>query len=260
MTDERIIAYLLKELPEEELEQFEDECFAQERWPSQINLAEEDLIDAYLRGELTQEQHQRFEQNYLTTEARQERVLMAAAILRHVDERQTAAETPIAAQPNEHTWVGRLRAFWSGQTGTLRAASAFAVVVIIAGAVWLSVSRTQSPRTFIPLTLTNSSTNRSVGAQVNKVNFPLDVDELRISLTLPERLPPDARYRVELDNLDKAQGETKPLEIVGQDARFVSVVIPAAQLTRAQYALNLFAIKTDGTEKRIEGGYFFNVE
>ena len=52
MTDERIIAYLLEELPEDDLERFEDECFAQESWPAQINLVEEDLIDAYLRNEL----------------------------------------------------------------------------------------------------------------------------------------------------------------------------------------------------------------
>ena len=67
------------ELPEEDLERFEDECFAQERWPELIDLAEEDLIDAYLRNDLTPERRRRFEQNYLTTEARLERVSMAAA-------------------------------------------------------------------------------------------------------------------------------------------------------------------------------------
>src|SRR3712207_2093541 len=91
MTDERIIAYLLNELSEEESEQFEDECFAAEAWPPEINLAEEDLIDAYLRNELTAERRQRFEQNYLTTEERQERVRVAAALLHHIDERNAAS-------------------------------------------------------------------------------------------------------------------------------------------------------------------------
>ena len=104
MTDERIIAYLLKELPEEELEQFEDECFDQESWPSQLNLVEEDLIDAYLRDELTQERRQRFERNYLITEARQERVMMAAALLRHIDDaHRVGAEATVAAPPTAPT-------------------------------------------------------------------------------------------------------------------------------------------------------------
>jgi anti-sigma factor RsiW len=108
MTDERIIAYLLKELPEEELEQFEDACFDQESWPAQLNLVEEDLIDAYLRDELTEARRQSFERNYLITEARQERVMMAAALLRHVDAAPRAGtEAPVAAPTAAPTRRGR---------------------------------------------------------------------------------------------------------------------------------------------------------
>src|SRR5882724_9609551 len=89
MTDERIIAYLLEELPEEDLEQFEDDCFVQENWPAQIELVEEELIDSYLRNELDSERRKRFEQNYLTTQARHDRVSIAAALLRHIDEYNT---------------------------------------------------------------------------------------------------------------------------------------------------------------------------
>ncbi len=257
MTDERIIAYLLEELPEEELEQFEDECFAQESWPAQLSSIEEDLIDAYLRGELTQEQRQRFEQNYLTTEARRERVLMAAALLRHVDERQAAAKATVGVQPAEQTWTERLRAFWNSQTWALRSAAALTVLVIIVGVLWLARPRTPSTQTFATLTLNISSSNRADGAQAGIVKLPLPASALRISLMLPERLPPAVRYRVELEN---SKGETKPLEIAGQDPQFVSVVIPAEELAREQYVLKLFATKADGTEQRILGSYFFNAE
>lgn len=257
MTDERIIAYLLKELPEEELEQFEDECFALESWPVQVDLAEEDLIDAYLRDELTPEQRQRFEQNYLTTEARQERVHVAAALLRHVDAYHSDAKAPVAVRTTELTWAERFHAFWSSQSLALRSAAALATVAIIAGALWLSLSRAPSPQTFATLTLTISVSNRAEGAQAGKVRLPLNASALRISLTLPEQSPQAARYRVELENDD---GETKSLELAGQDAQSVSVVIPAAQLARGQYALRLFAIKADGTEQRIPGSYFFTVE
>jgi methionine-rich copper-binding protein CopC len=257
MTDERIIAYLLEELPEEELEQFEDECFAQENWPAQVDLAEEDLIDAYLRDELTPEQRQRFERNYLTTEARQERVMLAVALLRHVDEHQTDAKVTVAGPTTELTWADRFHAFWSSQTWALRAVAALALVTIIASTLWLSLSRAPSPQTFATLTLTISASNRAEGAQAGQVNLPLSADALRISLTLPEQLPRAARYRVELVN---DNGETKPLEVAGQDAQTVTVVIPAAQLARGQYALRLFAITADGTEQRINGNYFFNVQ
>jgi methionine-rich copper-binding protein CopC len=123
---------------------------------------------------------------------------------------------------------------------------------------WLSLFRAPSPQTFAALTLTiNVSNNRAEGAQASKVKLPLNASALKISLTLPERLPTAARYRVELEN---DNGETKGLEITEQEARSVTVVIPAEQLIRGQYALKLFTTKADGTEQRINGSYFFTVE
>ena len=260
MTDERIIAYLLEELPEEELKQFEDECFAHESWPPEINLVEEDLIDTYLRGELTPERRRRFEQNYLTTEARQERVLVAAALLRHVDELQTAAQPAAAARTGQQTWVGRARSFWGARSWALSASAAFAVVAVIAVALWLTIPRKLPPQTYATIRLSLSSSTRAEGTQAVSVNLPLGADALKISLALPGQLPPAARYRVELENLDDAAGGTKTLEVAGQDAQSVSVLVPAAQLTRGQYALKLFAVETNGTERRIEGAYFFDIK
>ncbi|HET8675761.1 MAG TPA: hypothetical protein VFO63_08255 [Blastocatellia bacterium] len=261
MTDERIIAYLLEELPEADLERFEDECFAQESWPAQIDMVEEDLIDAYLRNELPPERKQRFESNYLTTEARQERVIMAAALLRHIDEcnaQSTAATAPRAESPHaELSLAERFRAFWGSQTWALRSAASIAVVAVLAAALWLLFFRPPSPPTFATLSLTASNINRAEGAQPGRVKLPPGADGLKISLTLPEQSPQAARYRVELEN---ENGETKSAEVAGMDAQTVLVVSPAAQLARGQYALKLFAIKPDGTEQRISGSYFFIVE
>jgi methionine-rich copper-binding protein CopC len=255
MTDKRIIAYLLEELPEDDLERFEDECLAQETWPTQINLVEEDLIDAYLRNELTPERRQRFERNSLTTQARQERVSMAAALLRHIDE-CNAAMAAVAVPPTEPTWAERFFAFWSSQAWGLRAATSIAIVAVMAGALWLFL-RSSSPRTFATLTLSISTSNRAEGAQAEKVRLPPNTEALNISLTLPQQSLPAARYRVELEN---DNGETKSVEVAGKDDQAVLVVIPAAQLVRGQYALKLFALKPDGTDQRINGSYFFIVE
>lgn len=257
MTDERIIAYLLGELPEDESEQFEDECFAQEDWPAQVSLGEEDLIDAYLRGELTQERRQRFEQNYLVTQARQERVVIAAALLRRVDEYEGDSKVAVAARPAGLTWAERLRALWNSQGLALRAAASLVAVAILAGILWFSLFRGASPKSYAPLMLTPGAQNRAEGIQASKVKLPLNADGLKITLVLPERLPPAVRYRVELENED---GATRPLEIVGQDARSVSVVIPASQVERGQFALNLFTTSADGTEQPINYTYFFTVE
>jgi hypothetical protein len=257
MTDERIIAYLLKELPDEELERFEDECFAQESWPSRIELVEEDLIEDYLRDELTPEQSRHFERNYAITAARQERVTMTAALLRHVDESQAKAQAPVRVPQTETTWAERFRAFWSGQTWALRTGVALATMVIVVGIWWLAKPRTSPLQTFATLTLTNNISNRADGIRADKVSLPLKADALKISLLLPQPLPPAAGYRVELENED---GETKSLELAGQDSQSVSVLIPAAQLSRGQYALNLLLIRPDRTEMPISGGYFFTVE
>src|SRR5215218_4824475 len=79
MTDERITAHLLQELTEEEAGRFEEDCFAREEWPGDLESAEQELIDSYLRNELSKDRRIRFEENYLTTDARKARVLTAGS-------------------------------------------------------------------------------------------------------------------------------------------------------------------------------------
>ena len=266
MTDERIIAYLLKELPEEESEQFEEQCFQQESWPEQINLVEEELIDDYLRGELAPEQRQHFELNYLTTAARQERVSVASILLRHVDECNAVAT--VSVKPDEPGWTERFRAFWNSQALAFRAGVAIAAIIIIVGAWWIFRPRPFAPRTFATLTLNAAGMNRGNApqpgsleragqtAQTSTVLLPLNADALRISLKLPGGSATAARYRVEMENI---HAEKKSLTIERQDAQSVSVLIPASQLARGQYVLKLSGVKDDGTEQRL-GSYFFSVE
>ena len=258
MTDERIISYLLEELPEADLERFEYECFERNSWPElaeEIAVVENDLIDAYLRNELPPQRRQHFERNYLTTEARQRRFSIAAALLRHCEEQNPAA-TINSAVPAEATWSQRLRAFWSSQTSVLQFATAIGLVVVMAGTLWLAV-RPSSPQTFAALSLTVSNINRAEGAQAGKVRLPLNADALKISLMLQRQTVLAARYRVELDN---RSGNVRSVEVAGSDAESVVVIIPAAQLERGGYALKLFLIDADNTERRINGSYFFDVE
>lgn len=263
MTEERIIAYLLEELPEEEAERFEDECFAGESWPEQIQFVEEDLIDEYLRNELTPERRRRFEENYLTTDARVERVRMAAALHRHVDSKAsvTAEETPAAKptpleKPVRESWFGAL---WGGRSSVPRAALSFAILLVVAGGAYVAYRLiSNSNQTVVLVALTQTSTDRSAGGALpTKVTLPADAGALRVSLTLPEDAQPASRYRVELESREGKAGSFQTEE---HDARSVSVLIPAAQLSRGLYVLKLYAITSDGTEQRVNGSYLFSIE
>lgn len=257
MTDERIIAYLLGELRDGELERFEEECFGLGEWPAEIDLAEEDLVDAYLRDELSPDRRERFERNYLITDARLERVRAAAAFLRRVDEYRSVPQAEAAAPADKPTWVDRLRALAAPRGLALRLAAAAAVLTVAAGVLWLLAHRERPPQTFAALTLTAAAGNRAEGAQYGKVTLPLGADALRIALTLPEQPPAAARYRAELEG---GAGAAAPLSVMGQDARSVFVVIPASRLSRGQYAVKLFAVGPDGVERRVGGSYYFTVE
>jgi hypothetical protein len=257
MTDEAIIAYLLKELPEAALERFEDECFAQETWPAQLSLVEEDLIEDYLRHQLSPERRQRFEENYLTTDARQERVSLTAALLRLIDERCAAASTLVVEPEPQPSMLERLRFFWRGQSRAFQTVTALALIALFSGSLWLLFLRPRAPRSFAALTLTISTNNRAEGAQAGTVKLSADLAGLNLALTLPRQSPAASGYRVELEN-DNA--EAKSVELTGHDAQSVMVRVPASQLARGQYVLKLFAVKADGSEQRINGSYYFIVE
>jgi len=256
MTDERITAYLLEELSEQEAQQFEEQCFAQQEWPAaDLDSAEEDLIEAYVRQELTSERRRRFEENYLTTEARKERVLLARSFLRVV----CSAESP------KLTWMQRLRSLlkvgdFAPQFAIPKLAGTVAILLVglsLATLVLWSSFRTRGPQTFADINLAISSENRAESSQPKKVTLPLGKDALRISLTLPEPEPEGAGYRVQWEDV---KGPLETLKIESQDAKSVRVVIPAESLSRGQYALKLFRTNTDGTERSVAGSYFFNVE
>lgn len=258
MTDERIIAYLLEELPEEDSKRFEEECFAQESWPEQISLVEDDLIDGYLRGDLTPEQRRSFEQKYLTTPARLERVRAAAVLIRHVDE-QKSGELPKIVTPTRPGWSERLRAFWGGQGSAPRFAAALVVLAVVFGALWLALAGRRSPRSVATLTLNSSLNNRLEGAQAGTVNLSSGADALSITLRLPDGAAQAERYRVELESLESVGGTKINVEAQRQDAQSVRVEIPTAQLEQGRYAVKLFADKPVGAAQRV-GNYFFIVE
>jgi hypothetical protein len=237
--------YLLGQLTDEEKRQeIEQRLLSDQEFFEELEVAEEELIDDYLAGQLTEDERGRFEQYFHANPERRQKLRFARSLNRYV--RTVGSRQNIRAP------------FWSHFLGTknwVLPAATIAVIVIVASIFLFSRQRT--PSTIATLTLTISATTRGEGTQATKVTLPLNADVLRLRLKLPETSNPARRYRVELL---RENGETETLPTAGQDGQSVVVEIPAAHLSRGQYALNVFVAKPNGTNERINGSYYFTVE
>jgi len=248
MTDERMTAYLLQELTEEEAERFEEQCFALDEWPTELESAEQELIDAYLQDELGKDRRLRFEKNYLTTDARKARVLTAQSLHKVL---------PPPPPPQKLTLKEKLWAFIQ-RPAVPQAAVAIVILAISIGLLAPFVLRgRRPPQTFQRLDLAMSSANRATGAQPEKVTLPLHAEALEVHLKLPEQSTNAAAYRVRWENTDDKLGE---LQIGSRDSQSVVVIIPANKVSPGRYTLKLFTVSQDGTEQRVNGDYFFTAE
>jgi hypothetical protein len=257
---EELRQYLLGNVSQEARQGIEERLLIENSFFEELLLIEEELIDDYVGGELSGDDRSRFERHFLSTPERHQKLRFALALNRYTAEHAGAEPTKAQPQgsPATPSLAERFRAFWNRRGMRLRAAGALATVVIVVGALWLFLPRTRSPRTFATLNLNITiSNNRAEGAQAAKVNLPLNADALKISLRLPDEAPTVSRYDVELL---AENGATAPLDVAEQDARSVTVVIPAARLARGQYALKLFTNNASGARERVSGSYFFTVE
>jgi anti-sigma-K factor RskA len=242
---QRIRQYLLGQVSDGAREEIDRELLADDELFAELLIIEDELTDEYVNGCLSPDDRANFESHFLATPERQEDLRFAQALNRYVMTR-ASARADFVRPPGS----------WLLSRQARRLAAAVAVVTIMAGALWFFFVRQQTPATFLTLTLTISTNTREVGVQAPKIG-PLGKQTLRLFLRLPNPSPPAAGYRVQL--LD-TNGEPRSFKIAEQDAQSVTVEIPAAELQRGLHALNLFAIKSDGTEQRLPGSYYFTVE
>jgi hypothetical protein len=84
MSEERgstdLIRYLLKELPEDQVEQIEQKYFSSDESFEEVEHAEAELIDLYVSGALKPQQREKFEQLYLNQPKRKQRIQFAEAL------------------------------------------------------------------------------------------------------------------------------------------------------------------------------------
>jgi anti-sigma factor RsiW len=273
MTDERIIAYLLEELTEEESERFEDELFAADEWETDVQAVEDDLMDAYVRGELSPERARRFEEDFLHTEARRERLVLATAILRRVDELTpahvaepvgehvpvsapvlTAESTPARVQGVG--WWSKLLSGLNAKPLAYRLAVALVVLILLAGAIWFVGFRGQRQQTLASLTLTLSNQTRGEGIKPEHIGLN-GKDVLKLTLALPETASATAKFEAEL--FDGA-GQSAPVGPVTREGSNIVVTIPANRLRPGTYVVKVSSVENEGAPAPFPGVYKFVVD
>lgn len=234
--------YLLGHISDDQQQQnIETRWLTDDEFFEELEIVEDELIDEYL--EATPETRPLFEEYFLNSPERIAKLRFARALAR---------ETPAPAQP---TWLERLQLGWSNQSWALRAATVGALAIVIAALVYFAIP--PSPKTFATFTLTVSSSERSQGGEATKVKLPLPADALRLQLRLPEGATHAPSYRAELIRADGKRETFIPVE---QNDQAVTVELNSNQISRGQYALNLFAIRSDKTEERIRGSFLLAVE
>lgn len=80
-TDDRMIAYLLGELSEEERARIEERCFADDAVFDQLVAVEAELFDEYARGALPPDRRERFQQKFLATPQQRRRLQFSKTLL-----------------------------------------------------------------------------------------------------------------------------------------------------------------------------------
>lgn len=240
----RIREYLLGNLSAEDQQILEERLMTDDALFEELEISKGELIEEYRMGELTQHEVQEFERNYLASHEGKQRYTFVAAL----DCIERTAPVPKPGLFDRFVSALRMPR-WA------LAPAAVALVVVIAAVLTFR----PGPQTSYAVTLTNTALSRGTGdtnALPLKIILPSNTSEVRASLPLPKSFPPQTRFRVLLDN----RIEKTPVDVAGLSNNVVTVVIPAKDLPRGEYALELTAILMDGAEEAIPGDYRFVVD
>lgn len=240
----RIREYLLGKLSDAEEHQIEERLMIEEALFEELEISKGELIEDYLAGELTEHERQWLEQHFLASSEGKQRHTFAVAL--------EGLNRP-SPRPQKLTLSERIYSYIVGSPVML-AKQATVVLLLIAAGIFIIPRLLQQP-TFVPLNLTGTNLSRSGGVLPVKLLLPSNVDEVRVSLALPNSAAANVDYSAELDDTN----EIKTLSISSHNSQSVFLVIPASQLHQGQYALKLFAIMPD-RQKQLVTTYFFDVE
>ena len=131
--DEKLISYLLGELPEDEESQLEENYLWDKEKREQLSLAEDELIYAYARGELAKAQREQFESYFLNSPKRQDRLRMAKTVVNYTAQLISEKKAPVSPS----WWQKLLELFSAHRYGALQFAGA-AIIIMLVSSLWLA--------------------------------------------------------------------------------------------------------------------------
>lgn len=199
---DQIDKYLLGELPEDEMERFEERLFSDDDAFLELQSAEMALIDSYTRNEMSADHRRRFESNYLVTPERQAKVAEARAFHNELSEL-----APVAVATRERPgWFERLFGGLSIRMPAMQYAGAALVLLLALSTSWLIYDRGQTRKELLIAKNSETELNERLTRREQELNERLaeqrgedseslsalqnEVDSLRQQLDESRRKPP----------------------------------------------------------------------
>lgn len=214
----------------------------------------DEITDQYVGNELEGEERKRVEQYFLRSPERQLKVHFATELLQRAALERGDGRAAVAI-PSQPSLFERIRLFWDGQSFALRTATTIATILIVAGVAFLMWPHNPGSGGYALINLQISTSDRASGSETKTVRLAGNAG-IRIELTLPDQTTQAKSYRVELVD-EQQRSRNLPAQRNGQS---LVVNIPANEIRPGSYIIRLHAVNAEGTEQRVRGSYFFNVE
>jgi len=252
---------LLGQLDEADEEQVELRLLSDPAFCEEFDVVVDEISIRYVAGGFEGDEKDRVERYFLRAPERQNKVKVMCELMHQsaVTRGEQPAPSPKPVPVGDDGLFARLRRFWIAEPLMFRFAATMALILIVAGIVFLGRSGRQASVSYATLVLASSNAERGqepAANQVQSIKLEQGIGELRIQLLLPSQSTPAKGYRAEF--LPPYAGKT--LTVKSQDSRSVTVAVPAVELTPDRYAIRLFAIYADGREEKVSGSYIFRVE
>lgn len=135
--DERMIRYLLGDLPETEQTAVEQEYFVDQEKFEEVWATENDLVDRYVRGRLSRRERELFERNYLQSPKHRERVAISRKLLEAADRQVSENGRAIVPAP------GRLMETFKALVTPRFLAPATAFLLLLSILSWMMIERSR---------------------------------------------------------------------------------------------------------------------
>ncbi len=285
--EEKLRKYLTGDLSEAEKLKIETEFLASDEAFERLEEIENDLVDEYVRGELSAQERSLFEQNYLTTPLHRQRVLLSQNLLRTAANERIPAKNRAAVSGT--SWWSEL--FSSLKLHQLAWAVAALLIAVLSGWFLLrpqpstvtspeiakveatppiatptpepqpSKLNTPKPETRTPTPVFllrgafNINQTRGVGPKGKEATktqtlvLEKGVEKVTLQMLLEgERY---AKYQSEIRAIDNSKSFTLITKSPVKSAKNISLTIPVARLTKADYVLTLSGVTEAGEVEEI---------